>query len=102
MNGLAATASGQPGAAVVSVLAHNLGGTRAKTRAAQGDWQLVADQSTATVGENRREAHQTCPVPLVVPGGESSDARVFGGMLRRVAMLRLPADNANAGRHRLR
>ena len=44
---------------------------------AGADRHLVADQLAAATGENRRAAHQACPVLLVAAGGESSDATAF-------------------------
>ena len=43
---------------------------------AEEDWKLVADESPAAVGEDRRTLDQACPLLLAAPGGGSSDAAV--------------------------
>ena len=45
----------------------------AATGAAQGDRQLVADQSSAAARENRWALDKARPLLLAAPGGESSD-----------------------------
>ena len=46
---------------------------------AQENRQLVVDELAAAAGQNWRTFDQACPVLLVAPGGESSDAAAVRG-----------------------
>jgi hypothetical protein len=48
---------------------------------------LVADQLAATVGEDRRQAGQACPVLMADAGREPSPRRLFRTMVRGIAAL---------------
>jgi hypothetical protein len=64
----------QPGAAVAECYRLQPWQPVAATGAAQGDRQLVADQSSAAAGENRRALDKARPLLLAAAGGESPDA----------------------------
>jgi len=56
---------------------------------AQVNRELVADEFAATAGENDRKDGETRPLLLAADGRKPP--RLFGGMLRRIAGLSLPA-----------
>jgi Transposase DDE domain group 1 len=60
----------------LSVLAYNLGNLWRRLVLAEADRQLVADELTAAVGQDRRSSNQARPILLAAAGGESSDAAV--------------------------
>ncbi|MGB7723564.1 MAG: IS1380 family transposase, partial [Bryobacteraceae bacterium] len=66
----------QRGAAVVERDGLQPGEPVAEAGATEEDRELVADELAATVGEDRRQAGQTCPLLLADAGREPSDAAV--------------------------
>lgn len=59
--------------------------------AAEADRELVADQHTATAGEDRRQAHQARPVYWFLLAERHLTRRVLAAILRRIWALPLPA-----------
>ncbi len=57
---------------------------------AQGDLELVADEFTATAGEDGQTARETCPL-LGLLAESHLTKRLFGSMVQRLVGLSLPA-----------
>jgi hypothetical protein len=57
----------------LSVIAYNLGNLWRRLAYATKDRQVVLDEPPAAAGENGREAGETCPLLLALPGGGPSE-----------------------------
>jgi hypothetical protein len=53
--------------------------------------KVVADQLAAAIGEDRRTAHRTCALLMVLLADGHLTRRLFAGMLRQIAALLSPA-----------
>ena len=83
--------SRQRGAAVAERHRLQLGQPMAAAGAARADREVVANQLAAAAGENRQAFNQARTLLLAVAGREPVTRRLFGSMLRRIAMLPSPA-----------
>ena len=63
----------------LSLLAYNLGNLWRRLAFAQRDRELVADESAATAGEDRRTAGETCALLLATVGGRTSEPATVRG-----------------------
>jgi hypothetical protein len=75
----------------LSLLAYNLGNLWQAPGAATTNRELVADQFTATFGEDRRAIGEACALLLASPGGRASEPAAIRATLGRIALLPVPA-----------
>ena len=68
-----------------------LGEPVAAPGAATTNRELVADQFTATFGEDRRAIGEACALLLASPGGRASEPAAIRATLGRIALLPVPA-----------
>jgi hypothetical protein len=66
--------------------------------AARADQEMVTNQLAAAVGEDRRTAHPTCALLLLLLAESHLTRRLFVGMLRKIAALSSPAGSGGLRR----